>query len=294
MAAKVEDREAFGPAADGVRILRGEDVELLRLGWQHRHDPHDVRRLLAIYPERSVWMPETREFVLVGPWRHRPEIAAVQELSAIRGIEPLVAGVVELSRRAGAALVLITELDERRRPSFYERIGFQELEEVITYELDRPGTQPLQSPVAPMTFVPVASTDAAGLEAVLRLDHASFPWLWWNGPEELAVYAVTPGVALYVGLLDGDPVAYVGMTSYPGWGHLDRIAVLPSLQGRGLGRRALAFAIGTLARRGARRIGLSTQADNIRSQRLYERFGFRRSRVNDYRLYGAWLHTPPR
>ena len=293
MAAKVEDRDQNGPLANGVRILLPEDVDLLRLGWQHRHDAHDVRRLLSIYPERSVWIPETREFALVGPWRHRADIAAVQEFSAIRGIEPLIAALLQLSRQADTTLVLITELDERRRPSFYGRLGFEELEEVITYELDRPGTQPLPAPpVAPVTFVPITFADGPGLDVVLRIDHVAFPWLWWNSAEELRSYVVTPGVALYLGLLEGQPVAYVGMTSYPGWGHLDRIAVLPDVQGQGVGRRALAFAAGTLARRGARRIGLSTQADNIRSQRLYERFGFRRSRVNDYRLYGSWLRNP--
>ena len=293
MAAKVVDREATGSCSGGVAILRPEDVDQLRLGWQHRHDPHDVRRLLASFPERSVWIPATREFALVGPWRNRLEIAAVQELSAIKGIEPLVAALVELSRDAGTSLVLITELDERRRPSFYDRIGFRELEEVITYELDRPSIH--QSPVsssAPLTFVPVTSADPGELDDVLRIDHESFPWLWWNSALELRSYVVTPGVGLYLGLLDGQPVGYVGITSYPGWGHVDRIAILPNHQARGLGRQALAFAVSTLARRGSRRIGLSTQLDNERSQHLYERFGFRRSRVNDYRLYGTWLHPP--
>jgi RimJ/RimL family protein N-acetyltransferase len=44
--------------------------------------------------------------------------------------------------------------------------------------------------------------------------------------------------------------------------------------------------------RGARRIGLSTQGDNARSQRMYEHVGFKRSRSNDYRLYGHWLRDP--
>jgi ribosomal protein S18 acetylase RimI-like enzyme len=295
MAATVGEREPIGLRWNGVRVLEPADVDRLRLGWHHRHDQQEVRRLLEIFPGRSVWIPDTREFALVGPWRNRDEIVVVQELSAIRGIDSLVACLIELSRDAGTALVLITELDERRRPSFYERLGFQGLEEVITYELDRPDARPLTvqglRPV-PLTFVPVAAHDHRNLATVLRVDHVAFPWIWWNSATELQAYAMTPGVALYLGLLDGEPVGYIGVTSYPGWGHLDRIAVLPEFQGRGLGRRILGFATATLARRGARRIGLSTQVDNVRSQRLYERFGFRRSRVNDYRLYGAWLRTP--
>lgn len=295
MAVKAHNREGVGPAAGGVRILLPQDVDRLGLGWQHRHDPQDVRRLLGTWPDRSVWIPETREFALVGPWRNRPEIAAIQELSAIKGTEPLVSALIERSRLAGTTLVLIAELDERRRPSYYDRLGFDGLEEVITYELDRPSTQPPQvTAAAPLTFVPVSIADSAGLDAVLEIDHASFPWIWWNSALELRSYVVTPGVGLYLGVLHGQPVAYVGITNYPGWGHLDRIAILPRLQGYGLGRQALGFATSTLARRGARRIGLSTQIDNVRSQRLYERVGFRRSRVNDYRLYGKYLVRPTR
>jgi ribosomal protein S18 acetylase RimI-like enzyme len=295
MAAAVEKREPIGLRWGGVRVLEPADVDRLRLGWHHRHDQQEVRQLLETFPGRSVWIPDSREFALVGPWRNRHEIVVVQELSAIRGLDAVVASLLELSRDAGTALVLITELDERRRPSFYERLGFQALEEVITYELDRPTAQPLATnalrPLS-LTFVPVEAHDHQHLETVLRIDHVAFPWIWWNSATELSAYSVTPGVALYLGLIDGDPIGYVGITSYPGWGHLDRIAVLPEFQGRGLGRRILGFASATLARRGARRIGLSTQVDNVRSQRLYEHFGFRRSRVNDYRLYGAWLRTP--
>jgi ribosomal protein S18 acetylase RimI-like enzyme len=127
------------------------------------------------------------------------------------------------------------------------------------------------------------------LADLVRIDHAAFPWLWWNSPEEFVAYGGTPGVQLFVGRLAGRVVAYVGLTHYLGWGHLDRIAVEPAAQGQGLGGQALAFAIGVLLRSGARRVGLSTQRRNVRSQRLYERFGFRRSPGYDYRLYGAPL-----
>ena len=83
----------------------------------------------------------------------------------------------------------------------------------------------------------------------------------------------------------------VGFTTYAGWGHLDRIAVDPVCQGQGFGRQALQFVTSALVARGARSVALSTQLENVRSQRLYERFGFRRSRVNDYRLYGVQLRA---
>lgn len=273
-----------------IQTLRPEHIRSLRLGWQHRHNADEIRRILSVYPGRSVWLPETREFVLVAPWRNRDQIASLTELAAVRNTEALVTAAVERSQTAGATLVLMAELDERRRPAFYDRIGFSELEEVITYELDRPGTR-LQT-LEPLTFAQVSIADAARLQTVLAIDHRAFPWLWWNTPEELAAYALTPGVSIHLGLLNGVPVSYIGTTSYPGWGHLDRIAVDPNYQGLGLGKASLSFACAMLARRGAKRIGLSTQAENVRSQRMYERFGFRRARINDYRLFGVWLREP--
>lgn len=290
MAIGIGRRDSGRTAVQEACILRPDEIPMLRLGWQHRHEADEIARVLAIYPGRSVWLPDTREFVLVGPWRHRTEIAGVMELAAVRNAEFLVSEAVERSRRHDAALVVITELDERRRPAFYERIGFAELEEVVTFETDR--VAPRLSDTRPLTFMQVAGHDTALLEAVLALDHVAFPWLWWNSSEELAAYSFMPGVAIFVGVVDGNIVSYVGVTTYPGWGHLDRIAVHPSYQGMGFGRISLAFALGTLAQRGARRIGLSTQGENQRSQRMYERFGFKRSRVNDYRLYGRWLRDP--
>ena len=290
MAIGIGRRETGRSIDQEIRVLVPGDIPSLRLGWQHRHDAEDIERLLGIFPSRSVWLPDTREFVLLGPWRHRPEIAGVVEVAAVRNAEALIEQAVRLADERGAALVLMTEMDERRRPAFYERMGFVELEEVITYESDR--VAPLPTNTYPLTFVQVAGHDTSLLEAVLRLDHLAFPWLWWNSSAELAAYSFMPGVAIFAGMLDGDVITYAGVTTYPGWGHLDRIAVHPDHQGRGFGRITLGFALGTLTVRGARRIGLSTQGDNARSQRMYEHVGFKRSRSNDYRLYGRWLREP--
>ncbi|HEX5500254.1 MAG TPA: GNAT family N-acetyltransferase, partial [Thermomicrobiales bacterium] len=131
--------------------------------------------------------------------------------------------------------------------------------------------------------------DASDLASLAHIDHDAFPWLWRNSADEFRAYAATPGVELLLGFDDDRPVSYAGLTRYPGWGHLDRIAVLRDQQGSGLGRETLAFSVERMAQGGARRIGLSTQRDNRRSQLLYERFGFRRSPGYDYRLYGAYF-----
>jgi ribosomal protein S18 acetylase RimI-like enzyme len=281
------DRLPAVPSTIQVRTLTDADVDALRLTWQTKVEPEDVRRILFTYPGRSVWLPETLEFAIVAPWRHRQEVAIIRHLNAVRHPGTLVEAAVERCDANEAVLVLSIELEEVRRPAFYQSIGFHLLEEVVTYELDRlppPGRRPGR-----LHFVPVDPTDAAARAALLTIDHSAFPWLWRNSDLEFQTYAYTPGVELYVGLLADRPISYVGLTSDLGWGHLDRIAVLPSFQGQGLGQEGVAFSLDRLARLGSRRVGLSTQRTNVHSQHLYERAGFRRAWGNDYRVYGRYL-----
>jgi GNAT superfamily N-acetyltransferase len=281
----------WSAATATIEPLRPDDVGRLRLEPGGAVDPGEARELLADYPDRSVWAPATLEFALIAPWRHRPEIANVQTLAAAGAADALLAAAAARSRERGDAVFLLTDMNESRRPAFYARAGLDPLEEVITYELDP--TRRRDLPTGRLRFRFASVGDPGDLSALVRIDHAAFPWLWRNSVAEFRAYAATPGVELLLGLDDDRPVAYAGLTRYPGWGHLDRIAVLPSEQGLGFGRETLAFAVERMARGGARRVGLSTQRDNGRSQRLYERFGFRHSPGYDYRLYGAYFRPVP-
>ena len=245
---------------------------------------------VAAYPGRSVWAPSTLEYVVLAPWRHRPEIAHLAEISAGRHAATLVAAAIERCRAMGDALVLLIEMDERRSPGFHARAGLSPLEEIVTYELD---IRKAPSPKTPrLRFERADPTRPDHLDALLHLDQAAFPWLWWNSAAEFSAYARLLGVRLFLGFDGAVPVAYVGVTSFAGWGHLDRIAVHPSRQGEGFGHEALSPAVRTLTDLGARRIGLSTQDENGRSRRLYESFGFRRASGNDYALFAAPLRPP--
>jgi ribosomal protein S18 acetylase RimI-like enzyme len=264
----------------------------LRLGWNARVQPEEIRRLLAVYPGRSVWAPSSLEYAVIGSWRHRKEIGQLIELSAVRHPKSIIDAAVERCIEAGDRLLVSVELDEIRRPVFYDRIGFELLEEIVTYEWTGRAAPVITDP--PVRFESVDLTEPRWRTILLDIDHAAFPWLWWNSDLEFQAYALIPGVEVQVGFVDRQPVAYLGMTYFPGWGHLDRIAVDPAYQGIGVGQAGLAFAMVRLLRRGARRIGLSTQSNNLRSRRLYERFGFRRASSNDYRLYGRLIGDPDR
>jgi ribosomal protein S18 acetylase RimI-like enzyme len=245
-----------------------------------------MRETLERHPGRSVWIPDTLEYAVIGCWRHRPEIASIDELEAVRNVEPLLRTAWERCFEQGDELLLTIELEGRHRTSRYERAGMEMLEEVITYEIDVARVP--RMPQKRVRLVPIDPGDSAAIDRVTRLDQAAFPWLWRNSRAEFEAYFATPGVDVSFLLSNDQPVAYVGATRFPGWGHLDRIAVEPDLQGRGFGRAALLLVIDHLRRRGARRVGLSTQRTNERSQRLYERFGFRRTPELDYQLYGVW------
>jgi ribosomal protein S18 acetylase RimI-like enzyme len=278
-----------GVAAPPVVLpLRPEDVPRLRL--DRPSGEIAVIEQVAAYPGRSVWSPATLEYVVLAPWRHRPEIAHLAEISAGRHAAALVAEAIERCRAAGDALVLLIEMDERRSVGFHARAGLAPIEQIVTYELEiRKVPAPTPSR---LRFERADPARCDHLEALLRLDHAAFPWLWWNSAAEFSAYARLLGVRLFLGFDGGAPVAYVGVTSFAGWGHLDRIAVDPERQGDGLGREALSQAVQTLAGLGARRVGLSTQDENGRSRRLYEAFGVRRVPNNDYALFAAPLRAP--
>ena len=58
---------------------------------------------------------------------------------------------------------------------------------------------------------------------------------------------------------------------------LARLAVHPSAQGRGIGRRLLMDSLSAAHERGAETVVLNTQTSNARSQALYRSLGFRRT-----------------
>jgi ribosomal protein S18 acetylase RimI-like enzyme len=271
-----------------IRTLHPEDVAGLRLNRQSSID--DALAALSALPGHSVWCPESLEYVLVTPWRHRQEIGYLSELASIRSTEALILAAAERGHAHGDALTLMIDLDEERPAGFYRRAGLQPIERIVTYELRR-GNQRLPDSGG-LTFVRGDMRHPDHLSALLELDHAAFPWLWWNSPREFERYHEQPGVEIYIGVEGSRVVSYSGFTLFHGWAHLDRIAVLPGVQQRGLGRATLAFAVRELLARGVDRIGLSTQENNTRSRTLYEGFGFRRSPGYDYCLYGT-AHREP-
>jgi ribosomal protein S18 acetylase RimI-like enzyme len=271
-----------------IQSITADDAHRIRLGWTSRFERPDVRNLVSQYPGISQWIPETGEYLIAGPWRHRSDVSSVLELSGRQGAADLLRAFAGASRNCGMELALLSEHQESRNPKLYERAGFELLEHILIYEL--PGIPSLDPAQFRLDFREMMALRPGDLDALLELDHESFPWLWWNSEGEFLNYGRSRGVKIYGGYdQHGRLVSYIGVTLFRSWGHLDRIAVRPELQGQGIGLESLEYAIFALAQSGANRIGLSTQARNERSRLLYERYGFHRVSKQDYYLYGVWL-----
>lgn len=276
-----------GPApAPEVRAITLTDLRRLRLPERFQITAADLEPVIASYPVKSFWVPATGECAIVTPWRHRPELPSLAYLSAFDHEAAILGAVIDSARTAASKALIFLDAVEFRRASFYDRNGFKLLENILTMELVR--TTP---PVAPngvaLEFFQLSPLDAGAIEAAAALDHRAFPWLWWNTVDEFRAYLASAGVEVWAGTMDREIVSYVGITHFPGWGHLDRIAVSPDHQRHGLGRASLDFAIRRMRQRGAHRVALSTQGDNARSQRLYMNAGFRRTPEHDYSVYGV-------
>lgn len=277
--------EILMPVTENATAVPLTEADIPRLRLPGRRSNEQTRDTLRSRPGRSVWVPGTLEHLLIGSWRNRREISSIEELSAVRHLPALVEQAIVQCHRHGDELLLALELESHRGRSRFERAGLQQLEEVITYEIETMRV-PL-SQEGQLHVIEASRADNALLLHLLALDNVAFPWLWRNSLKEFQEYLDSPGVQV-LGISDnGQIVAYIGVTAFEGWGHIDRVAVQPERQGEGLGRSAVMIGLDALRRGGARHVGLSTQRSNVRSQRLYERLGFQRTPDLDYHLYGA-------
>lgn len=271
-------------AVGTATTLTEADIPQLRL--PGRRSNEQTRDLLRARPGRSVWVPGTLEHLLIGSWRNRSEISSIEEISAVRHLSALVEQAISQCHQHGDELLLALELESHRGRSRFERAGLGQLEEVITYEID--SARVVLKHSGRLQVIQAHCEDSTMLLDLLALDNAAFPWLWRNSLDEFQEYLESPGVQVLTFFDLDHLVAYVGFTEFEGWGHIDRVAVQPALQGSGYGQAAVAEALLALRRGGAHRVGLSTQRSNLRSQHLYERLGFQRTPELDYHLYGAW------
>lgn len=231
----------------------------------------------------SLVADDGRQFAIAAPWRRRAEVAELLEVSRGELRSTLVDAIGQHLGTLGFKLLVLDyglgALDQR----FFRAEGFNLVERILEYER---GDYPVDRLSVPgLTIRRYRPEDREG---VLELERESFTWLWWNSSEEWDAYTSTREVEIIVGWVGERIVGYAGFVVYGREGHLDRLAVRRSLQGNGYGAALLSAALIRLQSRGARRVALTTQEDNRRSQALYTRNGFQRGRWT-YEIYGKWL-----
>lgn len=152
-------------------------------------------------------------------------------------------------------------------------LGFQVVNEVITLVNDNLSSAMPSAPAAGPVIIRGVRLD--DLPRLVAIEEAAFDPIWRHSREGLAL-GWQHAISFHVAVLDGAVAGfqYSARSDRPGAAHLVRLTVDPRCQRRGVGSALLAAAIASYRDHGCRVVSLNTQADNVASQRLYERFGF--------------------
>jgi ribosomal protein S18 acetylase RimI-like enzyme len=123
----------------------------------------------------------------------------------------------------------------------------------------------------------------ADIPAVTRADNAAFEPLWHNSLDTLQ-RAFSQALIATVAETSEGIIGYQLTTGHGQRAHLARLAVHPSMQGRGVGRALLSDLFGYLMKMGTTRLSVNTQSDNRISLSLYKNMGFNRT-GEEYPVY---------
>lgn len=207
----------------------------------------------------------------VGPWHGDPRIAYVTVTS--RREQPsadAVRRLVERLRADGFEGVMTAALRAGEIAPFLH-LGFAERERLVVLSHD---LRMIPDPGA----VPCRRARRGDRAAVLEVDHLAFDRNWQldgNGLRD--ALDATPRSRFRVVDRPGRPgevVAYAVCGRAGRAGYIQRLAVQPSLQRRGIGRALVVDAIAWLRRRGAQLALVNTQQANRAALDLYRRLGF--------------------
>jgi len=266
--------------------LRPDDLNTIWLVTESHFTIRSLRQHLETYQHLGFMVRQNGDYIVGGYWKQRPAIGHIIESSPSSHRVHLVERLLASYRETGSELVILSDREVRYALNFYLDIGFDSIEDVVCYQ--KPD---MQIPIQPRRLS-VRRLQTDDLPALIALEQATFPWLWWETAATFQRANERPDSWVLLAYLDDELVGYLILVVRETLGHVNRIGIHPSYQGQGLGRELLAIAINELAKRGARSVGLNTQRSNMRSQHLYESFGFIRT-GESYKIYGRWLSANP-
>ncbi len=274
-----------------VEPLRAADLRQLRLSWISGYTREQLARHVENYPLFCWWVPRTGDYIIGEPWRRRNDVGCIAELQARGGArDALTARLFEVFIAQGYRAVMLSFDGWGEHERYYASIGFHSLERIVYYEKPNMQLNYQPNPAMANGELAIERLKPEEMGSLIAVDHAAFPWLWWNSREEMTLYLAMDNVGIFLARYQGEAMGYFSYTLFDKWGHLDRIAVDPRAQGLGLGAAQLARAITEMRPHGVQRITLSTQATNLQSRKLYEGFGFRLT-GESYHIYGKMLDS---
>jgi ribosomal protein S18 acetylase RimI-like enzyme len=150
-------------------------------------------------------------------------------------------------------------------------LGFQVADQVVTLYKET-----MDAPTLPNPELTIREAYLEDVPLITAVDHAAFQAPWQMHTDELR-QALRLAASASIAFLKRECVGYQICTRQQTAAHLARLAVVPHLQGHGIGAAILHEAVTRFAKRGVRSMTVNTQGTNIHSQHLYQRFGFRRN-----------------
>ncbi|MCB9437747.1 MAG: GNAT family N-acetyltransferase [Anaerolineales bacterium] len=146
------------------------------------------------------------------------------------------------------------------------RAGFRQFDRII--HLERPS-----SPINPSDYplLTIRRAQQREFSTIAQVDQAAFSPHWQMDAEDFR-YMLRYTVWFTVAVVDDTIVGYQLSTVHSFSVHLTRLAVLPTWQGRGIGRALVENLIEKFPRK---TVTVNTQASNMASQQLYQHLGFR-------------------
>jgi ribosomal-protein-alanine N-acetyltransferase len=150
------------------------------------------------------------------------------------------------------------------------RMLFTHAAEIITF---RKSDRALPSPARSGSAL-IREALATDVPSITANDRAAFEPLWWHS--ENSIEHIRRTVAHFVvAQLDDRVVGHAFSDVYGGQGHLIRLVIHPDFQGHGIGEQLLIESLKYQLSREAYPFTLNTQTDNVTSQALYKRYGYR-------------------
>jgi len=149
---------------------------------------------------------------------------------------------------------------------------FQPIGDVVMLIWDS-GEIPTAKPSPEISIRPMSLDDLPTVEAI---DRSAFGSLWHNSRHSLE-YAFRQATIATVADYDGALVGYQISTAMQMGGHLARLATDPQYHRQGFGYAILRDLLVQFKQRGAQRITVNTQEENLASISLYQNAGFMRT-----------------